>query len=367
MFKLFFYYWWIPLIYLGLGLILIGGCFLPIWNRAMDKFDKIRISEKGYRRLMKFSITSGIILLAISWYIIVMRNIYGMHPFIFATFMLQPIGQTLVIFGFFMYGRSLRFGTLGAYFLVILYSCLGMIVIHDIFWCARRTDWYTHSWEAGEDLILYVTLTGAPYDYLIFGESMMLQLILLVGAAFALLYVLERRLKKNPDDFLITDKTASQQKKSKMKIFFIPLLIFYLSLFGFAISVDIIDDIRYYGELQYTLALHFYLPFFTCIALLGMSLFKRDQSYNKSFKITGITFLGLMTINALVSFIAALQLINLLQKPVMINLYKTLISFFNLEWSYLSVSLIFGIESIILTILFLYMDRSYYNQKRHHK
>ena len=80
------------------------------------------------------------------------------------------------------------------YFLIILYSCLGIIVIHDVLWCARRTGWYTHGWPAGEDLLLYAILTGGPYDYLIFGEVMVLQLILLVGAGLALLYALSTRI-----------------------------------------------------------------------------------------------------------------------------------------------------------------------------
>ena len=244
MIDLFLFYWWIPLIYLGLGFILIGGCFLPIWNKIVDKFDEKELTERGYLRLCKFCIITGIILLGLSWYIIAMRNVYGMHPFIFATFMLQPFGQALFIFGFFIEHRRLRTGTMGVYFLIILYSCLGMIVIHDIFWCARRTDWYTHSFPAGEDLLLYAVLTGGPYDYLIFGEVMVLQLVLLVGAAIALLYVLEKRLKKNPDDFSIqkiqSDVKPSIPSSSHSKII-IPLLIFYVALFGFAISVDIID------------------------------------------------------------------------------------------------------------------------------
>ncbi|MHA1148099.1 MAG: hypothetical protein ACTSR8_07610 [Promethearchaeota archaeon] len=361
MVDLFVYYWWIPLIYLGLGFILIGGCFFPIWNRYMNKFDNKHISDKGYMRLTQLFIIAGGVLLGVSWYIILMRNIYGMHPFIIATFMVQPLGQTLLVFGYFIKDRTLRTGTLGAYFLVILYACMGMIVIHDIFWCARRTDWYTHSWPAGEDLVLYATLTGGAYDYLIFGEAMVLQLILLVGASIALLYVLEKRLRVNPDNFRVQKLLSKEiphlksKSKSKIRIIYVPLLIFFIALFGFAISVDIIDEIHFYGELQYTLAIHLYLPLFCSIAMIGFFLFKREQYYNAPHTIVLQLFLGLLLINSIVSFVACLQLIFLLEVPVMPDLYKTLTSIFFLEWTYSALTLIFLVESIIIAVLFVYI------------
>lgn len=365
MVDLFVYYWWIPFIYLGLGLILIGGCFFPIWNNYMDKFDLKEISDKGYMRLTKMCIFSGAVLLGVSWYIIMMRNIYGMHPFIIATFMVQPLGQTLFIFGYFLNHRRLRMGTLGAYFLVILYACLGMIVIHDIFWCARRTNWYTHSWPAGEDLELYATITGGAYDYLIFGEAMVLQLLLLVGASITLLYVLEKRLARKPDNFnphkffSLENPPISTFSTSKFRQVYIPLFVFFMALFGFAISVDIIDEIRFYGEIQYTLAVHLYLPLFCSLAMVGFFLFKREQYYNPPRLVGGMAFIGLMLINSLASLIACIQLTFLLETPVMPDLYKALTALFFLEWAYASLILLFAMESILYTVLFIYLYQNF--------
>ncbi len=341
MIDLFLYYWWIPLIYLGLGLILIGGCFFPIWNKLMDKLDGKIISDKDYLRLKRFLLVTGIFLLGLSWYLIMMRKIVGMHPFIIGTFMIQPFGQSLFILSFLMQGKKLRTGTLIGYFLVILYACLGMIVIHDLFWCARRTDWYTHSWPAGDDLILYAVLTGGPYDYLIFGEVMVLQLILLVGASISVLYVLEKRLKKTPDDF----------NPSSLRQNIFALLLFYLALFGFAISVDIIDDIKFYGDLQYTLALHIYLPVFTLIAMVGFFIYKKHpiENSDRIFYIYVIT--GILFIKSIIFLITSIQLSYLVGVPNFQNLYQTITSLFNLPWIYSSMVIIFSIDLVIYGIV----------------
>ena len=107
MIDLFLYYRWIPLMYFGFGIILIGGCFFPIWNKLIDRVDAKEISENGYLRLRQFLLVVGVFLLGLSWYFIMMRKIVGMHPFIIGTFMLQPFGQSLFILSFFMRDKKL--------------------------------------------------------------------------------------------------------------------------------------------------------------------------------------------------------------------------------------------------------------------
>ena len=343
MIDLFLYYWWIPLIYLGLGMVLIGGCFLPIWNKTMDKLDAKEISNKGYIRLRYILLVVGIILLGVSWYLIIMRKIVGMHPFIIGTFMIQPLGQSLFILSFFMQGKKLRTGTLIAYFLVILYACLGMIVVHDILCCARRTDWYTHSYAAGDDLLLYAILTGGPYDYLIFGEVMVLQLILLVGASISVLYALEKRLKQKPDAFV-----NSSRKRNLLA-----LVIFYFTLFLFAIGVDIIDDIKFYGDLQYTAAIHLYLPLLTMFGMLGWFLYKKQPVKKSDWVLFLYVLSGFLVIKSIIALIASIQLSALVGVPNLHDLYQTITSFLNLSWTYESMILIFTFDIILYGALFI--------------
>jgi hypothetical protein len=350
---------WIPLIYLFLGIFLIGGPFFPIWNRYMDKADAIKLSDSSYIRLNKICRVSGLVLLGVSWYVIVTRKFYGMHIFIAATFMIQPAGLGLLVFGVFTTHRRLRIGTMIAYLLVALYSCWGMIVIHDIFWCARRTDWYTHSWSAGEDLLAFCTFFFAPYDYLIFGEAMMLQLILLVGAAISLLYALRKRLKKIPENFDVQEVLSeelpqySSKSNSYLKKTIIPLLLFYATLFFFAVSVDIIDEIRTFGEIQYTLALHLYLPTCGAFCSLGFLLLKREKYNNPPWFTTLHTFIGLMFVNSIGSLIGCAQLIPIFENPNMHDLYLTITSLFNLPWNYASMTFLFVISVFLFGSIFV--------------
>ncbi|MHA1732024.1 MAG: hypothetical protein ACTSU5_08765 [Promethearchaeota archaeon] len=356
--------WWIPLVYVALGLVLVGGPHTARWRRLVEKVDGVRVPPAWRGKLSNMATRAGLAGLGASWFLVVVRNWVGMHPFIFGTFFLQETALGFLAWGAWLRaresGRGATPGVAIGHLLVFLYAGYGVIVVHDILWCARRTAWYTRPAPAGPDLWLFCTLFRAPYDYQVFGEAMVLQLALMVGASLSLFAALRKYQARG----------AGGPGGTGGGGVLAPLLLAFAALACFALATDLVDDIRFYGATQYALAVHLYLPVTCAVVALafgeiqdprpggGRGVTKGFPRWHRALNTTTLVFLA----NSTASLVGCAVLVRVLGVPTMgdgnSGLYEGLTSALGLPWEYASISLVFAAETALISVIVLLLART---------